>query len=97
MYLRNIGLWYLSLWFCNIRMIVFSFPLADHYDSIFVPLATQLLEVLFSVLKVLFHTGWFISCFDKDDHLLFDSNDLVKDSLNESVIGFLQPLSFATS
>ena len=35
--------------------------------------------------------------FDKDVHLLRVSNDLVKDSLNESVFGFFQPLSFATS
>ena len=33
----------------------FPFPLDDHDDSIFITLATKLFEVLFSVLRVLFH------------------------------------------
>ena len=37
-----------------IRMIIFSFLLDDHDDSVFVPLVTQLFEVLFLGLKVLF-------------------------------------------
>ena len=71
--------------------------MADHDDSIFVTLANQLFEVLFSVLKVLFHDEWFISYFDNDDHLFCDSKNLVEYSLSEQVIGLFQPLSFVTS
>ena len=90
--IRRIYLFFVTI----IRMIILFFCIGQPWWFYPCTPCNPIIWCIIFVFKLLFHDEWFISCFDKDLHLLCDSNVLVKDSSNESVFGFFQPLSFAT-